>query len=172
MFCYARPGHPRNCFEVVAAALKDVKGRLFDRVEIVTAGADWDPAEHGLRNVVRNLGFMPYAGTGDLYRSVDLGVCLMATRHSSYLPLELMACGAAVVASRNPHTEWLLRDRDSAFVCAPSRSELADAIVDALEDGALRAAVVARGRAEVERACSDWRSVCERITRIVSGEPA
>ena len=79
LFCYARPGHPRNGFELLAAALRIVKEKLGEDVRIVTAGADWDPAAYGLRDVLLNLGNLGYATTGALYRACDVGVAMMMT---------------------------------------------------------------------------------------------
>ena len=39
VFVYGRPGHWRNCWEMAALALEELKQRLGDRVRIVTAGA-------------------------------------------------------------------------------------------------------------------------------------
>ena len=37
----------------------------------MTAGADWDVRDYGLDGVVHNLGILPYAATGALYRACD-----------------------------------------------------------------------------------------------------
>ncbi len=167
VFCYARPGHPRNCFELAAAALRDVKAQFFERVDIVCAGAGWNPADFNLGGRVRNVGFLPYAETGDLYRTVDVGLALMATRHPSYIPIELMACGAAVVATRNPATEWLLRDGDTAFIADPTRSELSDAIAGALNDPMRRSRIAAAAASMVAERLSDWGRVTETIAAAI-----
>src|ERR1035441_8673683 len=52
----------------------------------------------------------------------------MKTRHPSYLPLELMACGAAVVTNRNPYTGWLLRDGENCVLAETSPSALAESL--------------------------------------------
>ena len=83
--------------------MRTLKHRYGSRIEILSAGANWDPAECGLDGVVSNLGLLPYDETAALYRAADAGLIAMATRHPSYLPLEWMACGAAVVANRIPH---------------------------------------------------------------------
>ena len=67
----------------------------------MTAGAEWSPRQFGLEGIVHNLGLLPYAATGALYRSCTAGVALMMTCHPSYLPFELMACGALVVTNSN-----------------------------------------------------------------------
>lgn len=144
LFCYARPGHPRNGFELAVAALKRVKDRMGQSVEIVCAGADWVPSDYGLDGKVTAVGMLPFAETGHLYRSCHAGLAMMYTRHPSYLPFELMACGATVVANRNPANEWFLRDGVNCRLAHSTASSVADTIEAALvsweDDARLRAA--------------------------------
>ena len=119
LFCYARPTHARNSFELLSQALRIVKKRMGMEVRIVTAGAEWSPRQFGLEGVVHNLGLLGYHSTGALYRSCTAGVALMMTCHPSYLPFELMACGALVITNSNPSNSWLLKDQRIA--CWPRR---------------------------------------------------
>ena len=162
LFCYARPGHPRNCFELLMEALKRLKQRLGEDVCIVTAGAEWSPAAYGVEGVIRNLGLLGYRETGALYRACDAGVVAMKTRHPSYLPMELMACGAAVVTNRNPYTGWLLRDGENCVLAETSPSALAESLEEVLRDTALRARL-AEASAEVVGRYSDWAAQAEKI---------
>jgi len=162
LFCYARPGHPRNCFELLMEALKRLKQRLGEDVCIVTAGAEWSPAAYGVEGVIRNLGLLGYRETGALYRACDAGVVAMKTRHPSYLPMELMACGAAVVTNRNPYTGWLLRDGENCILAETSPSALAESLEEVLRDTALRARL-AEASAEVVGRYSDWAAQAEKI---------
>lgn len=142
MFYYARPGTPRNGFELAAAALKKVKAKHGDRVDIVCAGAGWNPADFGLNDVVRTVGMLPYAATGDLYRSCHVGFVMMMTKHPSYLPFELMACGSLVVTNYNEANTWLLKDGENCLLALPSASCLSQTLLFALENyetlGAIR----------------------------------
>lgn len=156
LFYYARPGIPRNAFELAAAALRRVKARLGERVDIVCAGAGWNPAEFGLDGVVRAVGLLPYAQTGDLYRSCHVGLAMMVTRHPSYLPFELMACGAVVVANQNPANTWLLRDRDNCLLSPPSASCLAATLIHALEHYESLAALRERAASEIATRYGSW----------------
>jgi hypothetical protein len=104
VFFYARPQNPRNAFELSAVALKRLKHRLGSSVEILCAGAEFDPKRYGLEGVVEPLGWLPYEQTGDLYRTCHVGLSSMLTPHPSYLPFELMACGALVVSLRKEAT--------------------------------------------------------------------
>jgi GT2 family glycosyltransferase/glycosyltransferase involved in cell wall biosynthesis/SAM-dependent methyltransferase len=169
VFCYARPGHPRNCFELLMEALKRLKQRLGEDISIVTAGADWSPAAYGVEGVIRNLGMLGYRETGALYRACDAGVVAMKTRHPSYLPLELMACGAAVVTNRNPYTGWLLRDGENCILAETSPSALAESLEEVLRDTALRARLAATS-AEVVGRYSDWSAQAEKIYQFMVAE--
>lgn len=102
LFYYARPGTPRNGFELAAASLSLLKKRYGSRIDIICAGANWKPEDFGLGNVIRNTGLLPYAETADLYRTCHVGLVMMMTKHPSYLPFELMACGCSVVSNINP----------------------------------------------------------------------
>ena len=156
VFAYARPGHPRNGFELLARAIRTVKSELGDGVDIVTAGAPWSPAAYGLDGVLTNLGLLPYQCTGALYRSCDAGVVMMMTSHPSYLPMELMACGAAVVTNANPRTAWLLRDEDNAFLAETTATALSERLITVLAGDDARSRVAESGRAFVASQHADW----------------
>ncbi len=170
IFSYARPGHPRNCFEIIAAAFKVVKAELQDDVRILTAGADWDPRQYGLDGIVEHLGLLDYEQTGELYRACDLGVVAMATRHPSYLPFELMACGAVTITNHSPYTDWLLRDRENCYLFELSRSSVASTIIDAISDGMKRDRIAKQAISDIERGHSDWNQTCEHIYDIILRE--
>ena len=163
VFFYARPGHPRNGFELGMAALKKLKHRLGDRVEIVCAGDGWDPQSYSLQGVVQNLGILPYAETGALYRTCDAGLVMMFTRHPSYLPFELMACGCCVVSNRNPHTQWFLHDGENCLLADASATNLADQLEEALLNASLRSAIIARASQDITRHYSNWQAEFEKV---------
>jgi hypothetical protein len=125
VFFYARPQNPRNAFELSAVALKRLKHRLGSSVEILCAGAEFDPKRYGLEGVVEPLGWLPYEQTGDLYRTCHVGLSSMLTPHPSYLPFELMACGALVVSLRNEANDWLLQDGVTCLSAEATASDLA-----------------------------------------------
>ena len=132
VFFYARPENPRNAFELSAVALRRLKHRLGSSVEILCAGADFDPKAYGLEGVVEPLGWLPYEQTGELYRTCHVGLSSMLTPHPSYLPFELMACGALVVALRNPANAWLLEDGVTCLTAEASATHLCDQLFKAV----------------------------------------
>jgi len=163
VFCYARPGHPRNSFELVTAALKIVKRNLGDDVRIVSAGADWDPKDYGVDGVLENLGLLGYATTGALYRACDAGVVMMMTCHPSYLPLEMMASGCLVVTNRNASTGWLLRDGENCLLAEGSASSLAERIQEGLGDAQLRQRITRDAGDLVRRQYTGWDAQAEKV---------
>lgn len=148
---YARPAAMRNAFGLGVAALTRVKQRYGDRVDLVAAGEAWEPAELGIPDgVVRNAGLLPdLPAVAALYRSAHVGLFFMVTPHTSYQPLELMACGAACVSNENPATAWLLEHDDTALLAAPLPSLVADQVGRLVEDRGLRERLAAAGRERV-----------------------
>ncbi len=133
VFFYARPRIDRNAFELGVEALVRVARRRPD-VEIVAAGGDVPRAVAKAFPEIQFRGLLPYAETGALYRSCHAGMALMATRHPSYLPFELMACGTVPIANVNPDNAWLLRDGENAVVREPTISALAEGIERLVDD--------------------------------------
>ena len=172
VFFYARPSQPRNAFGLGLYALGKVKERLGDRVEIVCAGADWNPGAYKMLGKLENLGVLPLEQVAELYRSCDIGLVLMMTKHPSYQPLEFMASGMVTVTNANPATEWLLRHDENALIAAPAGSLIAEQIVRAAEDPDLRARLTATALAEV-RSAPRWEDQLERIWGAMTkrGEP-
>jgi GT2 family glycosyltransferase/predicted SAM-dependent methyltransferase/glycosyltransferase involved in cell wall biosynthesis len=155
VFVYARPGHWRNCWELASPALDEVKRRLGDRVRILTAGSWAVPEPEGLPPM-RHLGLLDYRATGELYRHCDIGLSLTVSKHPSYLPLELMACGAAVVAFDNSWGHWLLRDGENSLLALQTVNGLAGAIERLVVDEELRLRLAAAGLATIEKSYGNW----------------
>jgi O-antigen biosynthesis protein len=162
VFFYGRPGTPRNAFSLGLAALRRVKARFGDRVEIVCAGEDWSPGQYGAADVLENRGQLEDLDeVAALYRSCDVGIAFMLTRHPSYQPLEFMASGMATVSNRNPHTAWLLRHEENALLADPLPALVADQVSRLVEDSGLRERLAAAGQAEV--AGRSWDDELERV---------
>jgi O-antigen biosynthesis protein len=162
VFFYGRPGTPRNAFSLGLAALRRVKARFGDRVEIVCAGEDWSPGQYGVADVLENRGQLEDLDeVAALYRSCDVGLAFMLTRHPSYQPLEFMASGMVTVSNRNPHTAWLLRHEENALLADPLPALVAEQVARLVEDPGLRERLAAAGRAEV--AGRSWDDELERV---------
>ena len=134
IFYYARPSTPRNCFELASAAFKLLKDMYGDFIEIVCAGAGWNPSSYDLDTIVTSLGMLPYVKTADLYRSSHLGISMMMSKHPSYLPLEMMACGTIVLANENEANQWLLEANVNCLTFSPTRSCLYEKVSYAIDN--------------------------------------
>lgn len=167
IFYYARPGTPRNGFELAAAALQRLKQKHGDGVDIVCAGAGWNPEEYGLSGVVRSVGMLPYAGTGDLYRSCHIGFVMMMTKHPSYLPFELMACGALVVTNYNEANTWLLKDGENCLLSHPSASSLAQTLSYALEHYDALSHIRHRATDQISADAADWDNSLSEVAKFL-----
>lgn len=151
IFAYARD-HFRNCWELVYPALSEIKRRHGDKVRIMAAGARYLPPSADFID----LGLRDVRETGRIYRSVDIGVTMQISRHPSYLPLELMASGAAVVAADSRWFDWLFHDGENALQSMRSLDDLVDRIDSLVVDAQLRARIAAGGLATIDAAHSDW----------------
>ena len=159
---YGRPRMARNAFELGLTTLRHVKRELGDEVEIVCAGEDWSPGQYGAADVLTNLGMLEDPGAvAELYRTCHVGLVFMLTRHPSYQPLEWMASATVTVTNENPHTAWLLRHEDNALLAPPLPALVAEQVVRAARDAALRERVVAAGLREVEDL--DWDAEIDRV---------
>ena len=169
VFFYGRPGHPRNGFELGAQALRLLKQRLGKRIRILSAGDDWQPLRHDLHGVVENLGLLDYAATAQLYRTCHAGLVMMFTRHPSYLPLELMACGSLVVSNYNPATTWLLKHQENCLLSEASATCLADTLQQGLLDHSFRQQITTQALSQVQASFRNWDFEMERIYQFMTG---
>jgi glycosyltransferase involved in cell wall biosynthesis len=162
VFFYGRPSTLRNAFGLGLAALAKLKQECGDRVEIICAGERWDPRNFGVAGRIENLGVLSsLEEVAALYRSCDIGLVFMHTRHPSYQPFEFMASGMATVSNINPATEWLLRDGENCLLTPPLPTPTAERLRRLVEDPDLRARIAAAGLAEVRR--YRWEDQIERV---------
>lgn len=178
VFFYGRPGTPRNAFGLGLASLSKLKEQYGDRVEIVCAGESWRPGTFGLDGVLTNLGRLPgLDAVADLYRSCDIGLVFMFTKHPSYQPFEFMASGMVTVSNVNPDTAWFLRHDENSLIAPPAPSLVAEQLGRAIDDPELRARLAAEGQREV--ASLRWPAQFDRIWQTIThpntsewGDPA
>ena len=163
VFFYGRPGHPRNGFELGAQALRILKKRLGERIHVVAAGDRWKPDDYGLKGVVENLGLLDYQQTAELYRTCQVGLVMMFTRHPSYLPFELMASGSLVVTNYNPATIWLLKDHENCRLSNASATCIANVLEEALLDQPARERITANAVRHIRASHGDWNKEFEKI---------
>jgi len=167
VFFYGRSRFARNSFGLGIASLVLLKRRLGDRVEIVCAGEDWSPGQFGLQGKVTNLGVLATLDeVAALYRSCDIGLVFMQTKHPSYQPFEFMASGMATVSNINPATSWLLRDDDNCLLTPPLPTPTAERLIRLVENPDLRSRIADAGLREVRR--YRWTEQIERVWAKIS----
>lgn len=167
VFFYARPSTHRNAFELGVLALRKLKEEFGAGVEIVTAGEHWSPEAYGLGGIITNLGVLPYEKTADLYRECDVGLCFMFSKHPSYLPLEMMACGVTVVTNNNPANLWLLEHDVNCLLADPTVSCVHEQLSKAVRDPQLRARIGATAAERMTR--TTWEEQVSRVYAALTG---
>lgn len=169
IFFYGRPGNVRNGFILGIEALKKVKKEFGERVQIVTAGGKWNPSDFGVQGIIQNLGLI--AGVQEIaefYRSCHIGLVFMFTKHPSYLPIELMASGVAVVTNNNSATSWLLKHEKNSLVVEPTVTSVAESISRLVVDDQLREAIILQGIKTSRETC--WDAEIESVYKFLIGE--
>lgn len=162
VFFYGRPKTPRNAFGLGLAALIKLKQLCGDRVEILCAGEDWNPGQFGVRGQIENLGVLNSLDhVAELYRSCDIGLVFMHTKHPSYQPFEFMASGMATVSNLNTATSWLLRDGENCLLTPPLATPTAHRLAQLVDDRPLREAISKAGLADVGQ--YRWEEQIERV---------
>ncbi|MGD1081469.1 MAG: glycosyltransferase family 4 protein [Candidatus Sulfotelmatobacter sp.] len=146
---YARPETERRGFELGVLALSLVAKKMLD-VEFVLVGFPRQSLDLPFPAILP--GVLPISELGALYRSCDVALVLSHT-NLSMVPLELMACGCAVVSNEGPNIEWLLTDETVRLAKADPKS-LAEAVIELLETDKLRLRKIEAGLAFAQS--TDW----------------
>ena len=131
IFFYARPPTPRRGFDLGVLVLAEVVER-HPEVEIVMAG--WELSAYAVPFSYVDMGVLPLDALPGLFRSCDIALVLSYS-NLSLLPLELMACGCAVVSNKGGQVEWLLNERNALLV-ESDLSTMANAICSLIENPA------------------------------------
>jgi glycosyltransferase involved in cell wall biosynthesis len=155
---YARATTLRRGFELGILALSLVAKKMPD-TEFVLVG--FPPRSIELPFPAVFPGTLAVSELAALYRSCTVGLVLSHT-NLSLLPVELMACGCAVVSNSGPNVEWLLTDA-FAQLAHPTPEHLAGAIVELLSNQQLRSKKAAAGIAFAEQ--THWETEIKAIER-------
>lgn len=111
VFFYARSVTPRRAFELGLLTLTLLHKKM-PEVEFVLAG--WDMSGYSISFPFQNAGIVSLDELPDLYSQCDVALVLSLT-NLSLLPLEVMACGCAVVSNKGKNVEWLLNENVTKF---------------------------------------------------------
>jgi hypothetical protein len=168
---YSRPKNLRNLYyrglEAIAGAIES--GVLDPAAwEFFFIGRDLEPVAlpGGVRpTLIENLGWHDYQR---LLRSMDLGLSLMASPHSSYPPLDLAAAGAVVVTNTFGADKQSLAQYSANIICCdPALPSLIGGIGQgvALAEDTARRMLNHKGSAFL----TDWSAVFAPICDQVAG---
>ena len=100
---------------------------------------------------------------------ITTGLVMMYTRHPSYLPYELMACGCCVVSNYNMYTTWLLKNEENSIVCQPSATAIAESIVNILSDKEKIREITENALYWIDKENPTWDESLEKVARFVIG---
>ena len=163
---YGRPNNPRNLFGLGIHALLELKSILRDSVEIVSAGATFSPSDYGAEGKIHNLGLLPsIESVAELYRSCDIGLVFMQSKHPSYQPLEYMASGCATVTNLNEANSWLLKHRKNCLLSQVTLTSVVNSLLELAYDTDLRRSIQAEGLTSVS--VEDWPGIERRVTDFI-----
>lgn len=152
IFFYARPHNPRNAFNLGILIIKRLKQKYGDKIEIVTAGANWNEDEYGLKGKIVNYGLLGgLEEVANLYRKCDIGFVYMLSKHPSYQPFEFMASGMATVTNNNEDNLWMLKDGKNCLLGEPSPADMANKISILIDDKTLREKIARNGLKTIVR---------------------
>jgi glycosyltransferase involved in cell wall biosynthesis len=150
IFFYARPFNPRNAFNLGILTIKHILDKYGDKVEVITAGAQWDEAQYGLQGRITNLNLIKSLDdVGALYRTCHIGFAYMMNKHTTYQMLEYTASGMATVMNINEDHGWLHKDGKNCLLAEPSPAAMAEKIGMLVEDAGLRERLVKEAEKEL-----------------------
>ena len=163
IFFYGRPSTERRAFELGMSAL-DLISQKHPNVEIIIAGLDNLDTPLFPCTLKGNLSLKD---TGSLYRTCDIGIALSAT-NLSYLPVELMASGCAVVTNGGPQVEWFCQKNHNAMVVAPTAKSISDAVSLLINDPDMRYQLISNGLKTIEQ--HTWEGEMDKIFHYINKE--
>ena len=169
VFFYARPNEPRNAFELGIAGLIELKKSLGSRVDIYTAGAQWDTSAYGVENMITNLGKIAYDKLPTFYRSMDAGLMFMFSGHPGVVASELMASGCPVVVNEYDDQTWheLYQHEKTCLVTTPTAAEVARNLRRCLEDRGLRKELILGGIRKTDDFYAGYKSSVESANGVL-----
>lgn len=158
---YARPATPRRGYEMGVEAFARLR-TLLPEVEIVFFGAEvLDPLP---AFPMMNRGKLGQEELATLFSSCDVGVVFSLT-NPSFVPLEMMACGCAVLEIASERWAGTLTHDEDSWLVAPTAEAVAAGLKELLTNHALRERLIAHGLARTRG--MSWRDSARRIEKIL-----
>jgi spore maturation protein CgeB len=85
----------------------------------------------------------------------------MLTKHPSYIPFELMACGCPVISNYNQATAWLFKDGENSVLTELTISSICEKIEMLMSDESKRQRIALQANRMLVR--SNWEGELEKI---------
>lgn len=162
IFFYGRPSAARNGFKLGLAALKRVKAKYGDKIEIISAGEFWNEFDYGAKGIIKNLGVLRgFENIANLYRECDIGLTLVFSKGSPLMTLEVMATGLASVTNYNVSNSWILKDGFNCLIAEASVSRVVEKLSILIENQDLRERIAHEGVVSMGKL--DWTEQIEKI---------
>lgn len=160
---FARPGLKRRAYPVGVEALRraayqcpEVRIALYGMEETEDLGFPYE-----------NLGLLSRA---ELARQMNLSHIHLSfsLTNISWVPLEAMACGCAVVEARVRSVEhWMGSEQQHCVLAEPEPQAVAQALLRLVADSALRQRVAESGEQRVATITASWEDTCARFESIL-----
>jgi len=162
---FARPGMPRRGYELGIEALRRVVKRRPD-VRLAAFGAsDAELGAHGLP--LENLGVLSHAELAREMNASHILLCFSLSANISWVPLQGMACGCAVVDADVPGVREMIEDGRVCALAAPEPDAVAARLLALLDDEVTRrrialAAAASMGEHGFESSAQQFESILLR----------
>lgn len=161
---YARPATPRRAYELGLETFERVH-RLLPEVEIVFFGGDLLIPLPSFPHIDR--GKLSQEDLATLFSSSDVGL-VFSLSNPSFVPLEMMACGCAVVEVASERWEGVLTHGEDAWLVEPKAEAAANGIVELLTNLPLRDRLVENGLQRTRT--MSWRNSARQIEAILEAD--
>lgn len=138
---YARPTTLRRSYEMGLASLQIVKERL-PEVEICFFGSPELRPEPTFP--FRHCGILDEEGLANLFSTSDVGI-VFSLSNPSFVPLEMVACGCAVVEIASERWQGVLTHDENASLVQPNPVAIAKKIIQLLTNDDIRSRLIENG---------------------------
>lgn len=132
---YGRPGTPRNCFEIICAALmqwQQTEPTTAERWRVISAGEEYEPGRAGAVQNLEVHGKLTLDAYGDVLSRASVGISLMLSPHPSYPPLEMAHAGLKTITNAYECKDLALRNPNFLSVDVVTPEVVASAISEAV----------------------------------------
>jgi len=161
---FARPGLPRRGYALGVAALRQLAQARPD-VRIAFFGAtDEEIGDPGFP--IENLGVLSHEALARAMNDAHVLLCFSLSANISWVPLQGMACGCAVVDADVPGVREMIADGQTCRLAAPDPASVAAALLSLVDDAAARERIARAAAAEMQR--GGWDASARQFERILT----